>query len=207
MMNPKIKFSILGTLLACLGMASAGFGADQAGESVPRRTGAVTQAGKPLTLLGHEIKVGEKAPDFTVLNNQMRPVSLSEFAGKVRIITVFPSIDTKVCAMQARQFNQRAAQLEDVQILSISVDLPFALERFCAAEGIDKVLTLSDHRHTEFGLKYGFLIEELRLLARGTVIVDREGVVRYVEYVPELGLEPDYDRAIAVAKALASEKP
>lgn len=205
-MNSKIQFSILGMLMACLGLVSAGFGADQAGESMPRRTGVVTQAGEPLTLLGHEIKVGEKAPGFTVINNQMQPVSLSDFAGKVRIITVFPSIDTKVCAIQARQFNQRAAPLEDVQILSISVDLPFALERFCAAEGIDKVLTLSDHRQTEFGLKYGFLIEELRLLARGTVIVDREGVVRYVEYVPELGSEPDYDRAIAVAKALASEK-
>jgi thiol peroxidase len=117
---------------------------------------------------------------------------------------VFPSIDTKVCSAQTRRFNQEASKLENVQILTISMDLPFALDRFCAAEGIDNVVTLSDYREREFGLIYGFLCDETRLLARGTVVIDKDGVVRYVEFVPELGSEPNYDQAIAEAKKLAS---
>lgn len=201
-MSFKNKLLSLVALLAGFSIATATFGGDQTEESTEKRTDVVTSQGKPLTLVGDEIKVGEQAPDFTALNRHMQPVSLSDFAGKVRIITAFPSIDTKVCSMQARRFNEEAAKLEDIQILTVSADLPFALDRFCATEGIDKAMTLSDHREMEFGHKYGFLIEELRLLTRGTVIVDREGVVRYVEYVSDLGTEPDYDRAIAVAKEL-----
>ncbi len=187
----------------CLGLSTSALCADGSVSASERRTGVVTMGGEPLTLLGHPIEVGETAPDFTVIDRNMKPVSLSDFEGEVRIVTIFPSVDTKVCSLQARTFNQRAARLDDVRVLTVSLDLPFALDRFCAAEGIDRVLTLSDHRETDFGLKYGYLIDELRLLARGTVIVDQGGVVRYVEYVGEINSEPDYDRAVAVARELA----
>ncbi len=163
----------------------------------------VTFAGNPVTLVGNEIKPGDKAPDFTVLNGGLQPVKLSDYEGKVRVVTVYPSIDTGVCAAQNRRFNKEATTLsDDVVILSISCDLPFAQKRFCAAEGIDNVLTLSDHRDVDFGQKYGFLIKELRLLARGNVVVDKDGVVRYVEYVPEITQEPDYDALLKVVKGL-----
>lgn len=168
-----------------------------------RRTDMVTRGGKPVTLLGHPIAIGERAPAFTLPDAQSQPVSLADYAGQVVIITAFPSVDTSVCATQTRTFNQRASAIAGVQILTVSADLPFALKRFCAAEGIQNIRTLSDHREMQFGLGYGFLIEEMRLLARGTVIVDREGVVRYVEWVPDLGQEPDYDKAIALATELA----
>ncbi|MGI6395075.1 MAG: thiol peroxidase [bacterium] len=167
-----------------------------------KRKGIITFGGNPLTLMGAEIKVGMKAPDFYGLNNNLEPVKLSDFNGKVRIISVFPSIDTPVCAAQTRRFNVEAAELGDIQILTISCDLPFALGRFCAAEGIDKELTLSDHRELDFGLKYGFAIEELRLLSRGVIVVDKDGVVRYVEYVKEITDEPNYEPAIKAAKEL-----
>ncbi len=162
----------------------------------------VTFGGNPVTLVGNEIKVGEKAPDFTVINNDLKPVKLSDYKGKTRIISVFPSVDTPVCAAQNRVFNQKAAELDDTVILSVSNDLPFAQKRFCGAEGIDQVITLSDHKDVEFGSKYGFLIDELRLLARGVVIVDKDDTVQYVEYVSEIGEEPDYDKAIEVASKL-----
>ncbi len=167
-----------------------------------KRTGVITFKGNPLTLAGDETKVGTKAPDFYALNNKLEPVKLSDFNGKVRIISVFPSIDTPVCAAQTRRFNVEAANLGDVQILTVSCDLPFALGRFCAAEGIDKEITLSDHKELDFGLKYGFVIDELRLLARGVVVVDKAGVVKYVEYVKEVTDEPDYDSAIKAAREL-----
>lgn len=169
-----------------------------------KRTDVVKFGDQPLTLIGPEIKVGDVAPDFTALNNALEPVSLSDYEGKVRIITAFPSIDTPVCSMQTRRFNQEAAELHGVQILTVSADLPFALKRFCAVEGIDKAVTLSDYKDMEFGQKYGFMIEENRLLTRGTVIVDQAGVVRYVEYVSELNAEPDFDAAIAVARELST---
>lgn len=162
----------------------------------------VTFGGNPVTLVGKEIKTGQKAPDFTVINNDLKPVKLSDYKGKVRIISVFPSIDTPVCANQNRVFNQKAAELKDTVVLSVSNDLPFAQKRFCGAEGIDQVVTLSDHKDTEFGTKYGFLIDELRLLARGVVVVDKDDTVQYVEYVGEIGEEPDYDKALDVAKKL-----
>jgi len=196
--------------LACIAIAAVlavvpALSAAARADAPDRRSGLVSGAGgEPLTLLGHPIAVGEPAPDFTALDNRMQPVALHDHAGKVVIITSFPSVDTRVCAAQTRAFNRRAAGIPDVQVLAVSADLPFALERFCAAEGIERVRTLSDHRSTDYALKYGMLIEELRLLARATVIVDRAGVVRYVEIVPRLGEEPDYDRAIAAAAALAA---
>jgi len=164
---------------------------------------AITFQGNPLTLLGTEIKVGDKAPEFTALGGDLSPVKLSDYAGKVVILSVFPSVDTPVCAAQNRVFNKQAAGLgEDIAIIGLSNDLPFALGRFCGAEGIDKVVTLSDHKDVDFGSKYGFLIEELRLLARGTVVIDKEGIVKHIEYVPEVTNEPNYDAALEAAKAL-----
>ncbi len=163
----------------------------------------ITFQGNPLTLLGTEVKVGDKAPDFTVLGADLSPVKLSDFAGKVVVLSVFPSVDTPVCASQNRVFNKEAANLsDDIAILGLSNDLPFALGRFCGAEGIEKVQTVSDHKDVDFGSKYGFLIEELRLLARGTVVIDKEGVVKFVEYVPEVTDEPNYNAALEAAKAL-----
>ncbi|MCB2196044.1 MAG: thiol peroxidase [Bacteroidetes bacterium] len=163
----------------------------------------VTFKGNPITLLGNETKVNDKAVDFTVLNNSLEPVKLSDFDGKVKILSLFPSIDTGVCSKQAHTFNQKASSLsDDIVILAISNDLPFALSRFCGAEGIDNLITLSDHKNLDFSTKYGFLIEELRLIARGVVVIDKDNVVRYVEYVPEGTNEPDYDRAIEAAQKL-----
>lgn len=162
----------------------------------------VTFKGNPVTLLGKEVKVGDKAPDFTVLSSTLQPTKLSDFDGKVIVIAIYPSIDTGICAAQNRRFNQEADKLKDVAVLSISVDLPFAQSRFCAAEGLDNIVTLSDHKDLDFGLKYGFVIEELRLLARGTVIIGKDKVVKYVEFVPEIAQEPDYDAALKVIKGL-----
>ncbi|HHV02636.1 MAG: thiol peroxidase [Bacteroidales bacterium] len=158
--------------------------------------------GKPVTLAGKEIKSGDKAPDFTVVNSGLKPVKLSDYSGNVIIIAVYPSIDTGVCQAQNRRFNAEATKMEDVVVLSISCDLPFAQRRFCAAEGLSKVIALSDHLNVEFGIKYGFLMEELRLLARGTVVIDTAGIVRYVEYVAEIIQEPNYDAALKIVKDL-----
>jgi thiol peroxidase len=167
-----------------------------------KNSGIVTFLGNPLTLLGEMITVGTKAPNFTAIGEGLKPVSLSDFAGKVVLISSVPSVDTGVCAAQTRRFNVEAANLGDVVILTISNDLPFALGRFCAAEGIDKVVTLSDHKDTDFGLKYGFLLEELRLLNRGIIVIDKNGIVQYVEYVKENTNHPDYDAALEAAKKL-----
>jgi thioredoxin-dependent peroxiredoxin len=166
-----------------------------------KHTGIITFGGNPLTLVGTMVKVGDIAPDFTLLNADLSPFNFSATAGKVRIISVVPSIDTGICDAQTRRFNQEAANM-DAEILTISCDLPFALGRYCAAAGIDKVKTLSDHRALDFGYKYGFAIEELRLLSRGIVIVDKNNVVKYVEYVPEVASHPNYDLALAEAKKL-----
>lgn len=161
----------------------------------------ITFKGTPMPVVGNEIKVGDTAPNFTVLKSDLSPIQLSDFAGEVVVISAAPSVDTAVCATQTAKFNQAAAQ-EGINILSISCDLPFALGRFCAAEGIDKAITASDHKDLEFGEKYGFLMEPLRLLARGVVIIDKKGLVQYVEYVPEVTNEPDYDKALEIAKNL-----
>ncbi|MBN1926885.1 MAG: thiol peroxidase [Prolixibacteraceae bacterium] len=162
------------------------------------RTGLVTFGGNPVTLTGNEIKVGDKAPEFTGINQKLEPVSLSQFKGKTVVIAVYPSIDTGVCQKQNRKFNEVASSLKDVAVLSVSLDLPFAQKRFCLAEGLENIITLSDHREREFGNKYGFLIKELALLARGTVVIDKEGTVRLVEIVPEIATEPDYEKTLKI---------
>ena len=167
------------------------------------RTGLITMRGNPLTLIGQEIKPGNPAPDFESLDNELKPVRLSSFRGKVVIISAVPSLDTPVCDMETRRFNSEAAKLsENIVILTISMDLPFAQKRWCGAAGVDKVVTLSDHREAEFGNSYGVLIKELRLLARAVFVVDSEGVVRYVQLVKEVADEPDYDAVISAAKNL-----
>ena len=167
-----------------------------------KRENVVTMGGNPVTLLGSEIKVGDKAPDFTVLTSDLTPYTLQDAGDQVKIISVVPSVDTGVCHVQTTRFNTEVANLDNTIILTISVDLPFALKRFCSAEGIDKVITLSDHKDLSFGTGYGFTIEELRLLSRGIVVLDKDNVVQYVEYVKEVTDHPDYDKAIQAAKKL-----
>ncbi|MFJ5764698.1 thiol peroxidase [Lysinibacillus sp. NPDC093210] len=158
----------------------------------------------PVTLIGNEVKVGDQAPDFTVLANDLSPVSLTDSEGKIRLFSVVPSLDTGVCDAQTRRFNEEAANLGDnVVIYTVSVDLPFAQKRWCGAAGIDAVQTVSDHRDLSFGEAYGVYIKELRLLARAVFVVDAAGKVTYVEYVPEATDHPDYEAAIAAVKALA----
>ena len=167
------------------------------------RTGLVTMKGKPVTLVGQAVKVGQKAPDFEVTANDLSPVKLSSFAGKVCIIASVPSLDTSVCDLETRKFNEKAAQLGgDVVVLTISMDLPFAQKRWCGAAGIKNVQTLSDYRDASFGNTYGVLIKDLRLLARAVFVVDKKGVVRYLQIVPEIATEPDYDAVIKVVKEL-----
>ncbi|MEJ5357423.1 MAG: thiol peroxidase [Desulfobacterales bacterium] len=167
------------------------------------RKGAVTLRGNPLTLVGEEIREGAPAPDVVLLDNDLRPVRLSDFRGKVLIVSTVPSLDTPVCDMETRRFNTEAAALgADVQVLTVSMDLPFAQKRWCGAAGVDKVKTLSDHREAAFGRAFGVLIQELRLLARSVFVVDREGVVRYVQHVKEVSQEPDYGAVIAAVKKL-----
>ncbi len=162
---------------------------------------SITFKGGPVTLLGQEVKVGDKAPEFTVLANDLSPVTLADSKGQVRLISVVPSIDTGVCDAQTRRFNEAAAELGNVKVLTVSVDLPFAQKRWCAAAGIEQVQTLSDHRDLSFGEAYGVAIKELRLLARAVFVVDSNDEVTYVEYVSEATDHPDYDAAIQAAKA------
>lgn len=172
-------------------------------QAAVERPRAVTFKGNPVTLVGREVRVGDRAPDFTVLDNSLVPVTLKDTAGKVRIISVVPSLDTPVCDQQTRRFNAEAAKLPNVEILTVSMDLPFAQKRWCGAAGIDKVRTLSDHREASFGLAFGTLIKELRLNTRAVFVVDQEGTVRHVEYVKEITSHPDYDAALAAARQLA----
>lgn len=167
------------------------------------RTGIITMKGNPLTLVGKQPKVGEHAPDFEVLDNDLSPVRLSSFLGKVCVIASVPSLDTPICDMETRRFNEEAGILgPDVAILTISMDLPFAQKRWCGAAGVDKVTTLSDHLSASFGEMYGVLIKELRLLARAVFVVDGAGVVQYVQIVKEVTDEPDYDDVLEALKKL-----
>ncbi len=161
------------------------------------RSGAVTMRGNPLTLVGSQVKVGDKAPEFQVVDNSLAPVNLSAFRGKVVVLSSVPSLDTPVCDLETRRFNDEAGKLGDaVSVLTVSMDLPFAQKRWCGAAGASHVTTLSDHRDASFGSAYGVLIKELRLLARAVFVVDREGVVRHVELVKEIANEPDYEAAL-----------
>jgi thiol peroxidase len=162
----------------------------------------ITFKQNPMTLIGNEVKVGDTAPDFTVLANDLSPVTLQDSKGKTRLISVVPSLDTGTCDAQTRKFNESAAELgEDVVILTVSNDLPFAQKRWCAAAGIDSVQTLSDHRDLSFGEAYGVAIKELRLLTRSIFVVDNNDKVTYVEYVSEATEHPNYEKAIEAVKA------
>lgn len=154
-----------------------------------------------MTLIGPEIHVGDKAPDFAVLAGDLSTVTLGSSAGKVRIISVIPSLDTPVCDAQTRRFNEEAARLPGVEILTISMDLPFAVKRWCAAASVDRVKALSDHRDASFGTAWGTLIKELRLEARAVFVIDKNDVVRHAEYVKEIADHPNYDAALAAAKS------
>lgn len=163
----------------------------------------VTFKNGPVTLIGNEVKVGDQAPNFTVLANDLSAVSLNDAAGKIRLFSVVPSLDTGVCDAQTRKFNEVAAELGDnVMIYTVSMDLPFAQKRWCGSAGIDKVQTVSDHRDASFGEAYGVHIKELRLLTRSIFVVDADDKVAYVEYVPEATDHPNYEAAIEAVKAL-----
>ena len=170
------------------------------------RKGAVTFKGNPLTLLGPEVKVGGKAPDFQVLAPDLSTVTLKSFEGKTKLISVVPSLDTPVCDQQTRRFNQEAAKLTgNISVLTISMDLPFAQARFCSTAGINKIKVLSDHRDASFGQAYGVLIKELRLLARSIFVIGPENKVEYVEYVKELTQHPNYDAVLQSLKSTVSK--
>jgi thiol peroxidase len=171
--------------------------------TMQERTGVITFKGNPFTLLGPEVKIGALAPEFRVVNNALAPVTLADYAGKIKIISAVPSLDTPVCDTETRRFNQEAATLpEQVVVVTISLDLPFAQKRWCGAAGIDRVQVLSDYQERSFATGYGLLIKELMLLTRAVVIVDAANIVRYVQIVPEVTSEPDYAAVLAAAKAL-----
>ncbi len=168
------------------------------------RQGKVTIHGKPLTLVGQEVKVGDSAPEAELLDNDLNPVKISAYRGKILVIVSVPSLDTPVCDMETRRFNEEAANLgPDVELVTISMDLPFAQKRWCGAAGVTNLKTFSDHRQAEFGTAYGVLIKELRLLARAVFIVDREGTLQYVQLVPEVTNEPDYEEVLQALSRLA----
>ena len=161
---------------------------------------SITFGQEAVTLLGTEVKVGDTAPNFTVLSNDLKEVTLDDYKGKVKLIAAVPSIDTGVCSDETVRFNKEADSIPNVQILTVSMDLPFAQGRWCAANGVKNLDTLSDHRNADFGKNYGALIEENRLLARAIFVVDANDKVTYVEYVSEATNHPDYDKALEAAK-------
>jgi len=167
------------------------------------REGAATMRGNPLTLVGPELQPGDAAPQATVVGQDLSAVPVGGSAGQAQVLLSVPSVDTPVCSLETRRFNQEAEQLPGIAVRVISVDLPFAQKRWCGAEDVTKVQVLSDHRETEFGEKYGTLIKGLRLLSRAAFVVDKNGKVTYAEYVPEVAQEPNYDAILAAARAAA----
>ncbi len=161
-----------------------------------------TFAGNPITLLGKKVKAGDKAEEFTAAKGDLTPFKLSDAKGKVKLISAVPSLDTPVCELQTIKFNEDVAELDGVQLITVSMDLPFAQARFCSSHSIGNSIAVSDYKDADFGLKYGFLMEEFRLLNRGIVVIDKDDVIRYVEYVKENTSHPDYDKAIEEAKKL-----
>ena len=168
------------------------------------RPGAVTMKGNPLTLLGPELKPGEKAPDFHVVDGTLSVVDLSKTGNKVRIVSVVPSLETPVCDLQTKRFNEEAAKLSDVDILTVSMDLPFAQKRWCGAFGIDNIKMLSDHRDASFGMAYGTLVKDMRIECRAIFVLDADNVVRHVEYVKEIADHPNYEAALSAARSAAA---
>ena len=168
-----------------------------------QRTGVATFKGNPITLIGPELKVGDSAPDFKLNRNLLEEASLKDFSGKVKLISVVPSLDTGTCDAQTRRFNTEAADLgENVVILTVSADLPFAQARWCGAAGVDQVITLSDYKGHSFGEAYGVLIEEFHLDMRAIFVLDTDDRITYVEYLKEMSEHPNYEEAIAAVKAL-----
>ncbi|QNN21165.1 thiol peroxidase [Planctomycetales bacterium ZRK34] len=164
------------------------------------RPGAITFKGNPMTLVGNELAPGDAAPDFALIANDLSEKQLSDFTDKTIILSAVPSLDTGVCDVETRTFNEKAAALgDDVTVLTVSLDLPFAQKRWCASAGIDRVVTLSDYKHGTFGKAYGILIKELGLLAR-CIFVIKDGKITYIQLVPEVAEEPDYDAVIEAAK-------
>lgn len=168
------------------------------------RPGATTLRGNPKTLIGPELKPGDKAPDFTAVDNALNPVSLKDTGNAVRIFSVVPSLDTPVCDAQTKRFNEEAAKLPDIAIYTVSMDLPFAQKRWCGAFAVDKVKMLSDHKDGSFGSSWGTLIKELRIHSRAIFVVNRDNSLRYVEYVKEVADHPNYDAALAAARSAAA---
>jgi len=169
--------------------------------STPVRTGLVTMRGNPVTLSGNPVSVGQLAPDFVALDTTMSPHKLSEYRGKVVILSSVPSLDTPVCDVETRTFNEKLSELgNDVVVLTVSMDLPFAQKRWCGAHGIDRVVTLSDFKDRQFGQHFGLSMVETGLLARAVMVIDKKGTIVYEQIVPEIASEPDYDAAIAAAK-------
>ena len=166
------------------------------------RKDAITFGGSPLTLIGKEVVVGDVAPNFTVTKTDLSPLSLSELKGKTVIISAMPSIDTPVCELQTIRFNKEAAKLNDVVILTISMDLPFALSRFCGAKDIENAITTSDYKDREFSHNYGLYIKELGLVSRAVIIIDKDGKVAYTEYLKEITEDANYDLALEAIKKL-----
>ncbi|MBT0665079.1 thiol peroxidase [Geobacter pelophilus] len=167
------------------------------------RSGVITFKGNPMTLIGPELKIGAAAPDFRVVDTTLTPRGLSDYPGAIKIISAVPSLDTPVCDTETRRFNSEAAALPaNVVVLTVSLDLPFAQKRWCGAAGIDKVVTLSDYQDRSFGLAYGVLIKELKLLTRAVFIVDADNLLRYVQIVPEVTSEPDYQAVLTAVKSL-----
>ncbi|MEO0077723.1 MAG: thiol peroxidase [candidate division WOR-3 bacterium] len=167
------------------------------------RVGLVTMGGKPVTLMGSPPRIGESAPDFIAVGNDLTEVRLSQFRGRKVVIASVPSLDTAVCDLEARRFNAEAVKLgTDVIVLVVSMDLPFAQKRWCGQAGVERVITISDHKDASFGLAYGVLMKEVRLLARAVFVVDRDGMLRYSQLVPEVGTEPDYAAALRAVDAV-----
>ncbi|MCL4503662.1 MAG: thiol peroxidase [Deltaproteobacteria bacterium] len=170
---------------------------------MPERPGLITMKGKPLTLVGQEVQVGDPAPDFTAVANDLSEFRFSSLKGKVCVISSVPSLDTPVCDMETRRFNDEAGKMgAAVNLLTISMDLPFAQKRWCGAAGVENLKTYSDHLNAAFGQAYGVLIKELRLLARAVFVVDKSGKLQHVQLVKELTNEPDYDAVLKVVAAL-----
>jgi len=167
------------------------------------RPGATTFKGSPLTLVGPALKAGDTAPQFDMVDTKMQPVTLDSTAGEVRIFSVVPSLDTPVCDMQTKRFNEEAGKLPNVKMYTVSMDLPFAQKRWCGAFGVDNITMLSDHKNASFGEHYGTLIKEWRVESRAIFVVDKDNTVKHVEYVTEVADHPNYDTALAVAKSLA----
>lgn len=165
-----------------------------------QRTGVITFKGNPMTLLGPELTVGQKAPEFSVIANDMSPVTLATGAGKTRMVITVPSLDTPVCDTEVRRFNEEAAKLDNVEVMVISMDLPFAQKRWCGAAGIENVMTASDYRGGTFGRAYGVFIEELYLDSRAIFVIAPDNTIQYQEIVSEVTAEPNYDAALEAAR-------